>query len=185
VSWSGVIKPYHEALLRAIRAEDPDNVVILGTRSWSQRVDEAAADRVAGDNLMYTVHFYACDHREFERNQAEVAQAAGLPLFVTEWGATAADGGVRSPMVCDADAQAWMDWLAARSIGWVAWKLDGCRDASCFFTSRLAPANGGWTDEWLNGHARFVVDRLRISREPSGGGLQAPTIREDTGPRAE
>jgi endoglucanase len=160
VSWSGVIKPYHEALLRAIRAEDPDNVVILGTRSWSQRVDEAAADRVAGDNLMYTVHFYACDHREFQRNQAEVAHAAGLPLFVTEWGATAADGGVRSPTVCDADAQAWLDWLAARSIGWVAWKLDGCRDASCFFTSRQAPANGGWTDEWLNGHARFVVDRL-------------------------
>jgi hypothetical protein len=160
VSWSGVIKPYHEAVLRAIRAEDPDNVVILGTRSWSQRVDEAAADRVAGDNLMYTVHFYACDHREFQRNQAEVAYAAGLPLFVTEWGATAADGGVRSPTVCAADAQAWLDWLGERSIGWAAWKLDGCRDASCFFTSRQAPADGGWTDEWLNGHARFVIDHL-------------------------
>jgi hypothetical protein len=160
VSWSGVIKPYHEAVLRAIRAEDPDNVVILGTRSWSQRVDEAAADRVAGDNLMYTVHFYACDHREFQRNQAEVAYEAGLPLFVTEWGATAADGGARSPTVCGADAQAWLDWLGERSISWAAWKLDGCRDASCFFTSREAPANGGWTDEWLNGHARFVVDHL-------------------------
>jgi len=160
VSWSGVIKPYHEAVLGAIRAEDADNVVILGTRSWSQRVDEAAADRVAGDNLMYTVHFYACDHREFQRNQAEVAYEAGLPLFVTEWGATAADGGARSPTVCGAEAQAWLDWLGARGIGWAAWKLDGCRDASCFFTSREAPANGGWTDEWLNGHARFVIDRL-------------------------
>jgi hypothetical protein len=123
-------------------------------------VDEAAADRVAGDNLMYTVHFYACDHREFQRNQAEVAYEAGLPLFVTEWGATAADGGARSPTVCGADAQAWLDWLGERSISWAAWKLDGCRDASCFFTSREAPANGGWTDEWLNGHARFVVDHL-------------------------
>jgi endoglucanase len=161
VSWSSVIKPYHEEVLRAIRAEDPDNVVILGTRSWSQRVDEAAADRVAGDNLMYTVHFYACDHREFQRNQANIAYEAGLPLFVTEWGATAADGGVRSATVCSAEAEAWLDWLGARSISWAAWKLDGCRDASCFFTSRQAPANGGWTDEWLNGHARFVIDHLR------------------------
>jgi aryl-phospho-beta-D-glucosidase BglC (GH1 family) len=160
VSWSGVIKPYHEAVLSAIRAEDPDNVAILGTRSWSQRVDEASADRVAGDNLMYTVHFYACDHREFQRNQAQVAYEAGLPLFVTEWGATAADGGARSPTVCTEDAQAWLDWLGERSISWAAWKLDGCRDASCFFTSRQAPASGGWTDEWLNGHARFVVDHL-------------------------
>lgn len=109
---------------------------------------------------MYAVHFYACDHREFQRNQAEVAYEAGLPLFVTEWGATAADGGARSPTVCTAEAQAWLDWLGERSISWAAWKLDGCRDAICFFTSRQAPANGGWTDEWLNGHARFVVDRL-------------------------
>jgi hypothetical protein len=87
---------------------------------------------VAGDNLMYTVHFYACDHREFQRNQAQVAHAAGLPSFVTEWGATAADGGVRTPT-----------GLRCRRAG-----LAG------------SPANGGWTDEWLNGHARFVVDRL-------------------------
>lgn len=26
---------------------------------------------------------------------------------------------------------------------------------------RNALADGGWTDEWLNQHARYVVDRLR------------------------
>jgi endoglucanase len=160
IQWSSAIKPYHEAVLRAIRAEDPDNVAVLGTRSWSQRVDEAALDPVDGTNLMYTVHFYACDHREFQRNQAQTAYAAGLPLFVTEWGATPADGGSEEPEVCEADAQLWHDWLDERSISWVAWKLDGCGDSSCLFTSRQAPADGGWTDQWLNGHARFVVQRL-------------------------
>lgn len=158
--WSGTIKPYHEAVLPAIREKDPDNIVILGSRQWSQRVDEAAADPVQGTNLMYTVHFYACDHRDQQRSEAQIAYDAGLALFVTEWGATPADGGAAQPTVCEDAAQAWHDWMDERNIGWAAWKLDGCADSSCLFNSDAAPADGGWTDQWLNGHARFVVDRL-------------------------
>lgn len=161
IDWSTQVKPYHEAVLQAIRAEDPDNIVVLGTSTWSQRVDQAAADPVVGDNLMYTVHFYACDHRTFQRNIAQQAFAANLPLFVTEWGATPADGGSAAATVCEDEATIWHDWLDEAGISWAAWKLDGCRDSSCFFTSRDAPADGGWTDEWLHGHAQFVVDRLR------------------------
>ena len=158
--WATQIKPYHEAVVPAIRAQDPDGVIVLGSRQWSQRVDEAALDPVAGTNLMYTVHFYACDHRDQLRSLAQTAYDAGLALFVTEWGATPADGGAATPTVCEQDAQAWHDWMDERSISWAAWKLDGCADSSCLFTSDDAPADGGWTDEWLNGHGRFVVDRL-------------------------
>lgn len=79
---------------------------------------------------------------------------------MTEWGATPADGGASTPTVCADDAQAWHDWMDERSIGWAAWKLDGCDDSSCLFNSDDAPADGGWTDQWLNGHARFVAERL-------------------------
>jgi endoglucanase len=161
IDWASQIKPYHEAVVPVIRAKDPDNVIILGTRQWSQRVDEAAASPVSGTNLMYTVHFYACDHRDQQRSEAQTAYDAGLALFVTEWGATPADGGASSPTVCADAAQAWHDWMNERSIGWAAWKLDGCGDSSCLFNSDNAPVDGGWTDQWLNGHAQFVVDRLR------------------------
>jgi endoglucanase len=160
VDWSTQIKPYHEAVVPTIRAQDPDNVIILGSRQWSQRVDEAAADPVSGTNLMYTVHFYACDHQDQQRSEAQIAYDAGLALFVTEWGATPADGGAATPTVCVEAAQAWHDWMNERGVGWAAWKLDGCADSSCLFNSDAAPADGGWTDEWLNGHAQFVVDRL-------------------------
>src|SRR5205814_7080446 len=59
VTWAQV-KPYHEAVVAAIRAVDPDNLIVLGTPSWSQDVDLAAADPVVGTNLLYTLHFYAC-----------------------------------------------------------------------------------------------------------------------------
>jgi endoglucanase len=158
--WSKDIKPYHQAAVAAIRAQDPDGVVILGTRQWSQRVDEAAKDPVQGTNLMYTVHFYACDHRQAQRDLAQQAYDAGLAIFVTEWGATPADGGASSPTLCTDEAQLWHDWMNERKIGWAAWKLDGCGDTSCLLKSEDAPVDGGWTDQWLNGHAAFVVQRL-------------------------
>jgi len=96
-----------------------------------------------------------------QRAQAQAAYDKGLPLFVTEWGATPADGGAADPLVCADEAQRWIDFLDERSISWAAWKLDGCDDSSCFFASDSAPRDGGWTDEWLNGHAQFVVERLR------------------------
>ncbi len=160
VSWSEVLKPYHTQVVDAIRQSDPDNIAILGTPFWSQAVNDAALDPVEGANLMYTVHFYSCTHGPQQRQQAVVAADAGLAIFVTEWGATEANGGtdVMSP-VCDAEARLWHDFMDERQISWTAWKLDGCPDLSCFFQAQ-APRNGGWTDEMLNGHGPFVREMM-------------------------
>lgn len=159
VSWDAQIKPYHEAVLGAIRAIDPDNVVVLGNPQWDQRPDLAAASPVAGTNLMYSVHFYSCSHRDGIRQNAQRAYDAGLALFVTEWGATNADGGVDGT-VCVDEAQRWHDWMNQYGISWAAWKLDGCSDSSCFFANDSAPADGNWPMEMLSGHAPFVVARM-------------------------
>lgn len=160
VSWSGVLKPYHQALIGTIRQHDPDNVIILGTPKWSQDVDVAAQDPVSGTNLIYTLHFYACDHTGWLRDKANTALGAGLPLFVTEWGATKADGGLDGT-VCEAEAQAWINWMNQNNISWTAWKLDGCTDSSCYFVDRDVSTSGGWGDADLNGHAPFVIQKMR------------------------
>jgi endoglucanase len=177
------IKPYHEAVVDAIRAVDPDNVIVMGTPRWSQDVDVAALNPVSPTsgtaNLMYTLHFYACTHNQSLRDKANAAIAKGLALFVTEFGATPADGGVPSKgddYVCRDDTNLWFDWMSLHSIGGVAWKLDQCADTSCILTS-AAPTAGPWTDDYLTndlgskivspgvtqggGHGLFVVDWLR------------------------
>jgi endoglucanase len=83
----------------------------------------------------------------------------GLPLFVTEWGATHADGGLDGVLCLDA-AQAWHDWMNAHSVSWAAWKFDVCADSSCFFSSASVPVNGGWDDTMLTGHGPFVRDQM-------------------------
>ncbi|MEK8105035.1 cellulase family glycosylhydrolase [Micromonospora sp. M12] len=158
VSWTNVIKPYHQAVVSAIRAADPDNIVVLGTPTWSQDVDAAAASPVAGTNLMYTLHFYSCTHGASLRAKGDAAIRAGLALFVTEWGASNADGGLDGRS-CLPEAQSWIDWMKANGISWTAWKLDVGTDTTNLL-SPGAPVTGGWNN-YLHGHAPFVVANMR------------------------
>src|SRR5690606_33647678 len=92
VDWSRDVKPYHERVIGAIRAVDPDNLVIAGSPSWSQDVDLAAADPLAFDNLAYTLHYYAGTHRQELRDKGDAALAAGQTLLITEFGTVEATG---------------------------------------------------------------------------------------------
>ena len=177
VTWAQ-IKPYHQAVVAAIRAVDSDNLIVLGTPNWSQDVDLAAADPVAGTNLLYTLHFYACTHKQSLRDKATKAISLGLPLFVTEFGATPADGGVTKSgdnYVCEGETNAWFAWMAQNNISGASWKLDQCTDSSCILTAD-APVDGPWTDNYLTsdtsgspidggekggGHGQFVVNWIR------------------------
>ncbi|MEW1588673.1 cellulase family glycosylhydrolase [Micromonospora vinacea] len=158
VSWTTVIKPYHQAVVSAIRAADPDNIIVLGTPTWSQDVDVAAASPVTGTNLMYTLHFYSCTHGASLRAKGDAAIRAGLALFVTEWGASNADGGLDG-RACLPEAQSWIDWMKTNGISWTAWKLDVGTDTTNLL-SPGAPVTGGWTN-YLHGHAPFVVANMR------------------------
>jgi endoglucanase len=177
VTWAQ-IKPYHETVVAAIRAVDPDNLIVLGTPTYSQDVDLAAADPVAGTNLLYTLHFYACTHGQSLINKANTALSMGLPLFVTEFGATPADGGVVKSGdndVCEPETNVWFAWMAQNNISGASWKLDQCTDSSCILTAD-APVDGPWTDNYLTtdsggtpiaggekggGHGLFIVNWIR------------------------
>jgi endoglucanase len=160
LDWSSQLKPYHQAVVAAIRAADPLNVIVLGTPNWSQDVDLAALDPVLGDNLMYTLHFYACDHGSWLINKAKAALAHGAALFVTEWGATKADGGLDGT-VCEVQAQACLDFMKPLGIGWAAWKFDNCLPDSSCLLSADAPLDGGWTSQYLHGHGLYVRARMQ------------------------
>jgi endoglucanase len=143
------IKPYHQAVVDAVRAVDPDNLMVLGTPSWSQKVDEAAADPVVGTNLLYTLHFYACTHGQALRSKADTAIAQGLALMITEFGVTFADGGTSGhDYVCEDEGNLWFAWMAQNNVSGVAWKLDQCADSSCILKAS-AQTSGPWNDNVL------------------------------------
>ena len=55
-SWKE-IKSYARSGISTIRKNDKKAVIVVGTPTWSQDVDQAAADPIKGDNIMYALHF--------------------------------------------------------------------------------------------------------------------------------
>ena len=54
ISWSNTVKPYSESVIAAIRSIDPDNLIIVGSPTWSQDVDVVAQDPIEGYANFYT-----------------------------------------------------------------------------------------------------------------------------------
>ncbi len=157
--WLTELKPYHESVVASIRTHDPDNLIVLGTRTWSQDVNEAARNPVGGSNLLYTLHFYTCTHpTPWIIGGSTRAMNNGVAVFTTEWGATTADGGLNASGVCEDTAVEYLEWMEEEAISWAAWKLDNCGDSSCFLRNGPVPVDGGWTESDLNGHAPLIID---------------------------
>src|SRR5690606_940136 len=103
-----------------IRQHDKDNIIVVGTPNWSQRVDLAAMNPIDGDNIAYTLHFYAGTHGQELREKAEVAIEKGLALFVTEYGTTNADGD--GPVHKEATAE-WYEFMDHHKLSWCNWSI--------------------------------------------------------------
>ncbi len=155
--WATVLKPYHAKVVAAIRAHDPDNIIVLGTRSWSQDVDEAAADPVAGANLAYTLHFYAASHKQHYRDKAQAALDRGIALFVTEYGTTQASG---DESIDPAEAQIWWDWMEARGISYANWSIADKDEKSAIFRPGTS-TDGRWRDTDITESGLLVRAQLR------------------------
>ncbi len=146
ISWSGVIKPYANAVIAAIRAIAPNNLIIVGTPQWSQKVDEASRDPITGyRNIAYTLHFYAGSHGQYLRDWASTAMSNGIALFVTEWGSVDAsgDGGVNA-----GETNLWVNFMKANGISHANWALNDKAEGASALTPG-ASGNGGWSSNQL------------------------------------
>jgi endoglucanase len=143
VTWDNHIKPYAEEIIPIIRANDPDNIIIVGTPSWSQHVHKAADNPLAFDNIMYTVHFYAGTHGQWLRDHINYAMDKGLAIFVTEWGTSesSGDGGV---FIEETDV--WLEFLDSKKISWANWSLAPLDESSAALKKGVF-MYGGWDPE--------------------------------------
>lgn len=157
-SWTNTIKPYAETVIAAIRAIDPDNLIIVGTPTWSQDVDVAANNPIAGyDNIAYALHFYAGTHKQSLRNKAITALDKGIALFVTEWGSVNANG---DGDVDTEETLTWMAFLAEHNISHANWALNDKAEGA----SALKPGTsttGNWTDNDLTPSGLLVKDIIK------------------------
>ena len=142
ISWSNIIKPYAISVITAIRAIDPDNLIVVGTPEWSQRVDLAAADPITGfSNIAYTLHFYTIYHQQWLRDRANAALDDGIALFVTEWGSIGYS-------LVDPEANKWMTWCFDNKISHCNWAVNDKEEEWSVLVPG-ASTSGGWGNDDL------------------------------------
>jgi endoglucanase len=139
ISWSDKLKPYAENVIAAIRDIDADNMIVVGTPEWSQRVDLAAADPITSStNIAYTLHFYTVNHKQWLRDRATAALSSGIALFITEWGSI-------GYTQVDPETNLWMDWCRTNKISHCNWSVND-KVEEWSILSQGANTAGNWTD---------------------------------------
>ncbi len=119
VDWPAV-KRYAEQVIPVIRERDPDSVILVGNPDWSKDLLSVAADPLAFDNILYSLHFYSATHGQDLRDMTEQVSRSGLPVFVTEFGVTASNGGFPRDLE---GADAWIELLERENISYCMWSF--------------------------------------------------------------
>lgn len=155
-SWDS-IKSYAEEVIPVIRAQKPNAVILVGTPTWSQEIDKAAASPLDDSNVMYTLHFYAGTHKDDLRNRLETCVQNGLPVFVSEFGMCDASGNGANDFV---STTKWLDLLNKYQISFCCWNLANKDESSSVFKAS-STALSDWTDDDFNESGRWIRDYFR------------------------
>jgi endoglucanase len=154
------IKSYAEQVIPVIRANDPDSLILVGTRGWSSLgvsdgsgPEEIFNSPVNAQNIMYSFHFYSASHKDVYINALQKT-VGKIPLFVTEFGTQEYSGDGGNDF---ASAQKFLDFFKTNKISWVNWNFaDDFRSGSVFtpgscsrnaFTGAALKESGRWIQE--------------------------------------
>lgn len=155
-SWKE-IKSYARSVISTIRKNDKKAVIVVGTPTWSQDVDQAAADPIKGDNIMYALHFYAATHKADLRNKMTAAINKGLPVFVTEYGICDASG---NGAIDKKEADRWVQTMDEYGVSYIVWNLSNKQESSSIIKSSCSKVSGFKKSE-LSDEGKWLYNLLR------------------------
>ena len=135
-SWDEV-RDYANQVVAVIR-QYSDNLVLVGSPNWDQMPHVAIGKEVEDpkNNIAYTFHYYANTHSTWEMGNADKALAAGLPLFVSEWGTGNSDGKGVPDL---AKNQRWQDWMNTNKLSSANWSASRINEGTAAFAQDATP----------------------------------------------
>ena len=147
------VKAYSEAVIKAIRANDPDNIILVGSPRWSQDLHLAAADPIQG-------YFYAGTHKKWLRDRTDEAIKKGLPVFISECAGMEATG---DGPLDNTEWEAFVRWMDEKKLSWIGWSVADKKE-TCSVLERSADSNGNWTEADIKEWGRLIKSYLSTLR---------------------
>ena len=165
-SWKDV-KSYAEQIIKVIRKNDSNAIIIIGTPTWSQLGDDVIKNPVKGyKNLMYALHFYANEssHNQYLPGKLSDARKNGLAVIVSEFGLSAASG---SGGISTKSADKWMKRLNDANISYFCWSLSN-KNESCSLLSAKTKKTGKWKTSELSKAGKYIRTQYRARKKALG-----------------
>lgn len=155
VTWEG-IKAYANEIIPVIRRHDKDALVIVGTPTWSQEIDQAAKSPLEFDNIMYALHFYAGTHTDWLRSRLEECVKQGIPVFISEFGMCDAAGNGANDF---GQADKWMELIDRYNLSYCCWNLAN-KNETCSVINPECTKVSGWKEEELSEAGKWIRRRF-------------------------
>jgi endoglucanase len=188
--WANSVKPYAQTVVSAIRAIDPQNVIIVGTPLYCQDVHLATANPLEGANIVYTLHFYSATHKDTLRMRADTAlNKNNKALFVSEFGVSNAQA---NPPLDTAEATKWLDFLDSNKVSWVNWSISdknkngsgaNMKDEITSAIVKGGSLKGGWADDQLTVSGKYIRAKLIAAYEAEQANLTSAQAAERVAPK--
>lgn len=136
VTWND-IKTYADDVIREIRKEAPDNLIIVGTPNYSKEIYHVINDPIDDDNVIYALHFYAGSATNYStQSDVDLVLEKDLPVFVSECGITDETGNGK---IYEEEFKEWIKFLNDRDISWIVWSFSNKDESTALLKEKYNP----------------------------------------------
>jgi hypothetical protein len=193
VSWNPTLKTYNQNVVDHIRARENtdlyanDNLILVGTPSWSQDIDVATNDPLTGNMIAYNYMWYAGTHVPMgwvqPRGDTALAnlntRAPQQTVFMGEVGTSTSDG---AGGVYYNNFNTAMEWAKTRKLSWLNWSIANKNESSAIFVPaiyatdplNMAKNELAWRGGGLASDGSTVAQAMASTGQPMRMGLWNP-----------
>lgn len=147
-----------------------NNVILVGSSSWSSNPQEHGTDLDSYSNIAYTIHFYS-DHSFWGR--IGEAMNKNHAVFASEWGmsSSSGDGGFQS--IGSGNIKGWISEMESKGVSYVNWSLGnpkggagtGTESETSAALKQGASLTGNWPDADLTPSGLSIKAHLKSKNQ--------------------
>jgi hypothetical protein len=142
---TGTVTTHSNSIINAIRNAGNNNLILVGSPSWSQQPYEQAQNMFGNDNstgsnnamsknVAFSFHFYAAEHHQTSGvgQSASNALSAGYAVFGSEWGGMNANG---KGNISTSETSKWTTWMDNNKVSSCTWSASNANETASLFSS--------------------------------------------------
>lgn len=155
VTWDEHIKPYAEKIIPIIRENSSKSIIIVGTPDYCKKINKAADNPLDFKNIVYSAHFYAGVHGKALKDNIEYALEKGIPVLVSEWGTTDANGDGK---IYAESSKQWIEFLEEKNIGYINWSFCNKKEGSAILKDDYTKEKEQVINKYLTDSGKLVKE---------------------------